>query len=614
MNKTKLPGELLLKGRRALEFIEGITLIDDLQWNESVEKWVLHCSLFSDKINEAVIPKYTDWYILIDLKYPHGPIGFFPSKINGIINTFPHQLYNGEGSKVKPWRDGLLCLDANVRSLRRIGFSDEPFEADLRLAWYAERALQWLIAASKSTLTLIDEPFELVDFPQRSSLKIGFSEDYQSYRYWNYVDIKYGLAEFSIILPGTFLVREFKKIDGQCVKKVSWGNYASQYKNHNKLSGSWILLNEIPHIEPWQAPSTWRELNDICTEQGIDLKRIMGLLRRKQNNGNKIAQILLLGFPVKNKLNDEDSEIFWKAIEIPILFNIERVVKNHHKKQNENITINNHREIRWMNSYNWSKKSIMSRGIQPETIASSKILQIGAGSLGSSIAELLVRSGLEKIAIIDHDLLEMGNITRHALTLNDIGQYKAESLMHRLNQSALHGKAVAFPGTLEMNLKEKSEQLGIYNIILDCTGDDAVLNDLYNFNWTTPKTFISISLGYGGKRLFIFSCTDTHFPIDIFREMIEPWLRIEQRESQGEEFPREGLGCWHPLFPARIDDVWLMAATAVKKLEDIYRKKLSPFLSIYEQEMKDGVFQGLRLLKNEVYNGQLMCSGSTKHV
>jgi molybdopterin/thiamine biosynthesis adenylyltransferase len=602
-DKKKVPGEPLLKGRRALEFIEGITLIDDLKWNKSIEKWILHCSLFSKEINEDVIPTSTDWYIVIDNEYPRGPIGFFPSKINSITKTFPHQLYNKEGSKEKPWRDGLLCLDANVRSLGRIGSNAEPIEADFRLAWFVERALHWLKVASVNELTFKDEPFELVDFPERSPLKVGFLEDFQSFRYWNYTDAKYGHIDLFIILPGSLLVRNFKKLNGQCVRKVTWGNYASQFKNHSKLSGSWILLNEIPHIKPWQAPSTWAELHDICTDQGIDLKKIMGLLTNKQIHRNKITHIMLVGFPVKDRLNDNYSEIFWKGIEIPIPFRLDRVIKNHFRKQNENFYINKQWEIKWMDSFNWSKESVMSRGIQPKTIASSKILQIGAGSLGSSVAELLIRSGVEKMGIIDYDSLEMGNITRHTLLINEIGQNKAKVLVHRLNQTSVHSKACAFPGTLQMNLANNSEQLEKYNVILDCTGDDDVLTDLYSYKWSTPRKFISISLGYGGKRLFIFSCIDVHFPNDIFRKMIDPWLRMEKKEDQEEAFPREGLGCWHPLFPARIDDVWLMAATAVKKLEDIYKQKHSPFLSVYEQEIKNGVFQGLRLVEDEVYNG-----------
>ena len=32
-----------------------------------------------------------------------------------------------------------------------------------------------------------------------------------------------------------------------------------------------------------------------------------------------------------------------------------------------------------------------------------------------------------------------------------------------------------------------------------------------------------------------------------------------------ERLPREGIGCWHPVFPGRIDDLWMFAGLAVKE-------------------------------------------------
>ncbi|MBL0240398.1 MAG: hypothetical protein IPQ00_07480 [Chloracidobacterium sp.] len=30
--------------------------------------------------------------------------------------------------------------------------------------------------------------------------------------------------------------------------------------------------------------------------------------------------------------------------------------------------------------------------------------------------------------------------------------------------------------------------------------------------------------------------------------------------------PREGVGCWHPVFPARADDIWMWGSIAIKVL------------------------------------------------
>lgn len=61
--------------------------------------------------------------------------------------------------------------------------------------------------------------------------------------------------------------------------------------------------------------------------------------------------------------------------------------------------------------------------------------------------------------------------------------------------------------------------------------------------------------------------------------------------------PRNGIGCWHPTFPARSDDVWLAAATAVKAIENYIITKSEKTLSIvYEQRENDGIFEGYILV------------------
>ena len=67
-------------------------------------------------------------------------------------------------------------------------------------------------------------------------------------------------------------------------------------------------------------------------------------------------------------------------------------------------------------------------------------------------------------------------------------------------------------------------------------------------------------------------------------------------ENAGVRLPREGIGCWHPLFPARIDDVWLMAAAAIKRLEEtLAAPPTEPVLVVFEQTIENGHFTGIRL-------------------
>ncbi len=68
-----------------------------------------------------------------------------------------------------------------------------------------------------------------------------------------------------------------------------------------------------------------------------------------------------------------------------------------------------------------------------EKLKLANVLIIGAGGIGCTSAELLVRAGVGKITIVDADTIEMSNLQRQiAFTPNDIGRYKAEILAKHL--------------------------------------------------------------------------------------------------------------------------------------------------------------------------------------
>ena len=61
--------------------------------------------------------------------------------------------------------------------------------------------------------------------------------------------------------------------------------------------------------------------------------------------------------------------------------------------------------------------------------------------------------------------------------------------------------------------------------------------------------------------------------------------------------PRDGPGCWHPRHPARVDEVWMMTAAAVKLIERTIGNPLavSTFVVLEQQEDEDGNFTGIRM-------------------
>lgn len=63
----------------------------------------------------------------------------------------------------------------------------------------------------------------------------------------------------------------------------------------------------------------------------------------------------------------------------------------------------------------------------------SKVLIVGVGGVGSYAAEAIARAGIGKIAIMDGDVIELSNINRQLIALEeDIGKFKADVMGKRI--------------------------------------------------------------------------------------------------------------------------------------------------------------------------------------
>ena len=67
-------------------------------------------------------------------------------------------------------------------------------------------------------------------------------------------------------------------------------------------------------------------------------------------------------------------------------------------------------------------------------IQSSRVLLFGVGGVGSFIAESLIRSGINRLTIVDGDTVSPSNLNRQLLaTSKNVGEVKVDVLKERLN-------------------------------------------------------------------------------------------------------------------------------------------------------------------------------------
>ena len=101
-------------------------------------------------------------------------------------------------------------------------------------------------------------------------------------------------------------------------------------------------------------------------------------------------------------------------------------------------------------------------------ISSSKVFIVGAGGLGSPIADLLCRAGVGEIGIIDHDKVSLSNLNRQTLfNSNDINKYKVQVLKKKLKKINPLVKINTFKKKIDK--KNINYLISKYQIIVDAS-------------------------------------------------------------------------------------------------------------------------------------------------
>src|SRR3989338_2522538 len=598
MSEPHEPSEALLAGRRALEGIKGVTLLEDFQWIEKCKRWCLRCRLRIDGNGTAFAPKETDWHVLIEPSYPWGYLRLHPSKERGLTHTFPHQWHNAEGKENVPWREGFLCLDTAVYAIGRHGFDDQPYEPETRLLWHMQRALEWLEAASTDQLLPPGEPFELPQFHSGASVVIGFNENAASFEQWRSIQNQCGIATLRRWQKNVFIARSFQSIDGTELLSMQWGEEFS--KTEDEKTALWIRTKSVPVLPPWQAPTTWGELQEACRTQGIDMYQLLEAAAPHIRDGKE--HFALIGFPIPVTMGEKPCRMFWQGLLLPVLTTSKtangfRQIETSYRIRDRAQTWRESERIQWCDAHNWNMEEISTRGRLQDALTTKQVLLIGAGALGSTLADMLVRGGVTRMTVVDPDHLEMGNLVRHTLHTSDLRQRKASALAEALNHTSPHASVTPLVMEFPPGTDDAIAAVQQTDIVIDTTGNDGVLHHLEAFPWGSPKLFVSIALGLKGQRLYCYAAHDDTFPVDDFRTRINPLLGadIEKMKQAGESLPREGIGCWHPVFPVRVDDVRLLAAAAIKFLEPLASvSPEQPLLSVFEQTVKDGQFTGIQ--------------------
>ena len=170
--------------------------------------------------------------------------------------------------------------------------------------------------------------------------------------------------------------------------------------------------------------------------------------------------------------------------------------------------------------------------IGQKKIINSKVLIIGAGGLGCPIADLLTRSGVGLIGVMDYDKVNLSNIHRQILyTTKDVGKYKVKVLKKKLNLINKEVKIKIY--NQKANEKNLINIINKYDVVVDGSDNFKTKFLLNKFSLIFKKKLIVGAISKFDGHIFVFDFNKKNTPCLKCFYQTEPSDEFLNCESEG---------------------------------------------------------------------------------
>lgn len=569
--RNNIDFEKLKKARSFIDYYPEYEILEDLHLENDV--YVVKVRITLLNIKNSYVPNQTDWYIVFE---DEQQIDFYPAKTNSITATFPHQSLNTiiEGYN---YRTGKPCLDVPGHTLN---LPDEyyPYEKGNKIYWYLGRMVEWLKNAADNTLLKKGEPFE-VPTNEYSGTELLYKEN--KLEDWSIFDYPYGYVKLNQVKldKNYFVLDELYDINlTEARGTIFWGDFKNKFSN-NIYDSLWIRCPRFPIKYPWEYPNTWEELFSIFNENKLDIFKVISELLMKNNSYKKRPNYLLLACPIPEKIGESAKSYYWLMCDIPEI----NYPRNGFRKGVAGfkacVKIALKGKINWHRTHNWDDSVIRTRGQMRRGLGDLTYAIIGAGSLGSHVAEHLVRQGAKHLKIIDGDLINIGNLARHVLCVEDLNRAKTKSLAKMLVNISPSVQIDTIDNYLDNTNVSKLENT---DVIIDCSGNNDVLEILSNYQFSDKKEIYVGSFNYGATRFGYYKIKTERFNCDVYNLRTTEFYN--EKTIDESNLIMEGIGCYHPVFPATYSDVSIWASIFVKEIINTLDENLKEKLKFFELE------------------------------
>ena len=140
-------------------------------------------------------------------------------------------------------------------------------------------------------------------------------------------------------------------------------------------------------------------------------------------------------------------------------------------------------------------------------ILSSKVLIVGAGGLGSPVAEFLSRAGIGSLGIIDDDKVNLSNLHRQSLyNTSDIGKFKVKIAKNRIKKINPNTKVKIYK--LRLSNDNFKKIINSYDYIVDGSDNFATKFLLNDFCLKFKKILVTAAISKFDGHIFTFNFKD----------------------------------------------------------------------------------------------------------
>jgi len=144
-------------------------------------------------------------------------------------------------------------------------------------------------------------------------------------------------------------------------------------------------------------------------------------------------------------------------------------------------------------------------------ILSSKVLVIGAGGLGSPVAEFLSRAGIGSLGIVDDDKVSLSNLHRQSLyNTSDIGKFKVKIARDKIKKINPNTKVTIYKIRLSNDNFKKI--INNYDYIIDGSDNFTTKFLLNDFCLKFKKVLVTGAISKFDGHIFTFNFKDKRIP------------------------------------------------------------------------------------------------------